>query len=162
MAAEIGNEYYKLRSKDGRDKNFKTPEDLLNACNDYFDWCLANPLKEQVIQKRKISRDEEIVEHYEINRMRAFTLQGLCNFLDISLKGFKLYETRKEYIPVTTRVRQIIYNQKFEGAAAGFLNSNIIARDLGLSDKQDHSSSDGSMKPSITLNYEGKKVDLSE
>jgi hypothetical protein len=34
--------------------------------------------------------------------------------------------------------RQIIDNQQFEGAASGFLNPNIIARKLGLSDKQDH------------------------
>ena len=33
--------------------------------------------------------------------------------------------------------RQIIYTQKFEGSAAGLLNPNIIARDLGLNDKQE-------------------------
>ena len=30
-----------------------------------------------------------------------------------------------------------MYSQKFEGAASGIFNANIIARDLGLSDKQD-------------------------
>ena len=29
----------------------------------------------------------------------------------------------------------VIRTQKFEGASAGLLNANIIARDLGLSDK---------------------------
>ena len=41
----------------------------------------------------------------------------------------------------------MIYEQKFTGAAAGLLNPNIIARDLGLADKTDHASSDGSMSP---------------
>jgi hypothetical protein len=41
----------------------------------------------------------------------------------------------KDFMPIITRIKEIIYNQKFSGAAAGFFNANIIARDLGLSDK---------------------------
>jgi hypothetical protein len=35
-------------------------------------------------------------------------------------------------------VEEIIRTQKFEGASADLLNPNIIARDLGLADKQDN------------------------
>ena len=38
---------------------------------------------------------------------------------------------------ITAQIKQIIRTQKFEGASAGFLNANIIARDLGLTDKQE-------------------------
>ena len=131
MGAPKGNEYWKLRSKDGRDKIFETPEDLANACNEYFEFVQNNPLYEAQIAKYK-----DYAELVQVPKMRAMTIQGLCNFIDISVKGFELYETRKDFIPITTRVRQIIYNQKFEGAAGGFLNPNIIARDLGLQDKQ--------------------------
>lgn len=139
MAAPKGNYYYKLRNKNGRDKQFKTPRALLKACNEYFEWVNENPLKELVLMKVKVSRDKEEIQKVEMPKMRPFTLEGLCNFIDLSVKGFKLYEGREEFIPVTTRVRQIIYNQKFEGAAANLLNGNIIARDLGLADKQSHS-----------------------
>ena len=138
MAWLNGNEYWKLRSKDGRDKIFPSPEDFSNACNEYFQWCSDNPLIESVPMKRKINRDEEVIEMIQVPKMRPFTIQGLCNYLDISVKTFALYETRDEFIPVTTRARQIIYNQKFEGAASGFLNPNIIARDLGLVDKKEN------------------------
>lgn len=137
MAAPQGNEYYKLRGKDGRDRIFETPEDLLKACNDYFQWCQDNPLLETTLQKRKVSRDEEVIERHTLPKMRAYTIHGLCNYLDISVRGFNLYEEREDFMPVTTRARQIIYNQKFEGAASGFLNPNIIARDLGLVDKKE-------------------------
>ena len=40
-------------------------------------------------------------------------------------------------MPIIHKIEEIIYNQKFEGAAVGIFNSNIIARDLGLSDKKD-------------------------
>lgn len=137
MAAPIGNDYYKLRSKDGRDRIFKTPQDLLSACNEYFVWCQENPLLETVPMKRKVDRDTEEIEMVVVPKMRAFTLHGVCNYIDIAISTFQEYEKLKDFSVVTTRVRQIIYNQKFEGAASGFLNPSIIARDLGLSDKQD-------------------------
>lgn len=133
MAAPKGNEYYKLRSKDGRDRIFKNPEDLLNACNEYFEWCIDNPLKEE-----QLFHYQGTVVRGEANKLRPFTIQGLCNFIDIASSTFQEYEKKEGFSVITTRVRSIIYNQKFEGAAAGFLNPNIIARDLGLSDKQEH------------------------
>jgi hypothetical protein len=79
-------------------------------------------------------------------KMRAFTMQGLCRFLncntvyfnqfEVSLKD-KTDEVSKDFSQIVTRVRETVFEQKFTGAAAGFLNANIIARDLGLADKQD-------------------------
>ena len=81
--------------------------------------------------------------------MRAMTIAGLCLFLGISHETWSNYRDKKDFIGVTTWAEQIIYNQKFTGAAADMLNANIIARDLGLSDKKDHSSSDGTMSTNI-------------
>src|SRR6185312_10262140 len=73
-----------------------------------------------------------------IAKMRAMTLAGLCVFLDINRSTWDEYTAREGFTEVTTRVDQIIRDQKFSGAAAGLLNPNIIARDLGLADKQEH------------------------
>lgn len=144
MAAPIGNEYYKIRTKDGRDRIFKSPEDLLNACNEYFQWVIDNPLMEsQVVNRGSTTVDAEgnkTTTGYsiiEMPKMRPMTLIGLCNFIDIALNTFKEYEKRKDFLPVTTRIRHIIENHQFEGAASGFLNPNIIARALGLIDKRE-------------------------
>ncbi len=40
-----------------------------------------------------------------------------------------------EFSEVITRVEQIIYIQKFEGATVNAFNANIISRELGLADK---------------------------
>jgi vacuolar-type H+-ATPase subunit D/Vma8 len=75
--------------------------------------------------------------------MRAMTMEGLCIFLDVNTKYFNQFEIElkdkkdkisKDFSNIITRIREVIRNQKFEGAAAGFLNANIIARDLGLKD----------------------------
>ena len=51
-------------------------------------------------------------------------------------------------------IEKIIYRQKFEGAAAGLLNANIIARDLGLRDKQDVDHTSNGESLSITVNID--------
>ena len=146
MAAPKGNQIWKLRSKHGRDKIFKTPEIMLEACYEYFQWCVDNPLIETVPMKYKISRDEENISHEQVPKMRAFTLEGLCIFLDVNTIYFNDFERlikdkddemSKDFSKVITHIREIIRNQKFVGAAGGFLNPNIIARDLGLVDKKD-------------------------
>lgn len=129
MPFETNNEYWKLRSKDGRDKIYKTPQEFAVKANEYFNWCINHPLKEQVVH----GKDSNIIE---LNKMRAFTIEGLCNFMDMCRRSFDEYGKRNDFLPVYTRIKEIIYTQKFEGAAGGFLNASIIARDLGLVDKK--------------------------
>ena len=42
-----------------------------------------------------------------------------------------------EYAPIITRVRKNCFVQNFKGASIGIFNANIIAKKLGLADKQD-------------------------
>jgi len=130
MAAPIGNQFWKLRSKHGRSRIFETPELMWEAACEYFEWCDKNPLIEVDFRGKDATQ-------VELPKMRAYTLQGLCLYMDASTdfwRGFRK-DAPKEFSPVIARIEEIIYNQKFSGAAAGFLNPNIIARDLGLSDK---------------------------
>ena len=84
-----------------------------------------------------VDKEDEITKE-ELPKMRAYTWDGLELYLDIaSLRDYKTNPDYKDFSQVITRIEKIIYNQKFTGAAAGFLNSNIIARDLGLSDKKE-------------------------
>jgi hypothetical protein len=69
-------------------------------------------------------------------------MQGLCRYLDCNTDYFRQFKSKLDEDPqgfswVITRIKETIYEQKFTGAAAGFLNANIISRDLGLIDKKD-------------------------
>lgn len=132
MAAPEGNQFWKLRSKHGRDILFKTPDLLWEAACEYFDWAESNPLIE--IDFRGKDANE-----VELPKMRPFTIHGLCRYLDCNTHYFNNFDEEKHegFSDVITRIREILYEQKFSGAAAGFLNPNIIARDLGLREKTD-------------------------
>jgi len=132
MVAPEGNRFWEARSSHGRKPIFETPEDLWSACVEYFDWVEDNPLKEG-----KVFNYQGNIVTASVPKMRAMTLSGLFIFLDISRKTWDLYRKREDYIPVVTQVEDVIYQQKFAGAAADLLNANIIARDLGLKEQSE-------------------------
>lgn len=130
MSAPIGNKFWEARSSHGRAPIFASPDDLWASCLEYFEWVEANPLYES-----QAFAYQGNVTLKELPKMRAMTIAGLCIFLDISVKTWAEYRERDGFTPITTRVDEIIQTQKFQGAAADLLNPNIIARDLGLTDK---------------------------
>ncbi len=87
------------------------------------------------------------------------SIEGLCIFLDISTQTFHDYADNKDgrykdFIDITTRIKEILRTQKFEGAAAGFLNPNIIARDLGLKEKTENENTNTNLPDLSNLTYE--------
>ena len=138
MDERKGNQFWKLRSKHGRDKLFKTPQLLWDAACDYFEWCDENPLLED-----KVFHAQGLITHAEVTKIRAYTLGGLCLYLKCSSAYFRAFkstsgaEKNNDFITVIEEIEETIYNQKFTAAAADLLNPNIIARDLGLADKKE-------------------------
>jgi hypothetical protein len=138
MPAPKGNRFWEARSSHGRKPIFATPDDLWAAACEYFTWAEENPLWED-----KVTSYQGVNVHEPVAKMRAMTIAGLCLFLDISRQAWFEYTQREGYGDVTTRIDDTIRSQKFAGAAADLLNANIIARDLGLSDKQELTGKDG-------------------
>ena len=131
MAAPKGNRFWEARSSHGRKPIFSSPEPLWEACCEYFKWVEENPLWEEKLfaYQGEVTRDI-------VYKMRAMTISGMCLFIDIDQSTWEDYRTKEDFSRVCKQAEQIIYNQKFAGASADLLNANIIARDLGLADKQ--------------------------
>lgn len=146
MAAPKKNAFWKQRTKHGRDKLFASPDLLWKAACDYFKWCDNNPwLKTEQLKKPVIIKTEkgnEAVTIVEIPTARPYTLSGLCLYLGCDQSYFRAFKAQErndaeDFITIITRIEEVIYTQKFEGAAVGVFNANIIARDLGLADKKE-------------------------
>lgn len=141
MAAPKKNQFWRKRRKHGRnrDKLFKSPTILWNAACDYFEWVDENPFKEQKIH----GKDSKIIE---LSVKRPYTLHSLCRFLGVNTAYWRQFKQQLKdseskiqegFSTVILDIEEIIYAQKFEGAAAGFFNANIISRELGLADKRE-------------------------
>lgn len=139
MPAPKGNNFWELRSKHGRDKLFGSPKIMWQAACEYFAWCVNNPL---------IEIDYRSGKKIQLPKMRPFTLHGLCHYLNCNSAYFRSFKSqeralKEDFITVIADIEETIYNQKFTGAAVGFLNANIISRDLGLSDRQELTGKNG-------------------
>ena len=161
MGAPKGNQFWKFRSKHGRDKLFTTPELLWGAAREYFQWCDEHPWMkvEQAratgkpglalkVTKGKV-KDIQATRPAglaELPTARPYTLSGLCHYLDCAESYFREFKRNKppdDFMTVITRIELIIETRQFEGATVGAYNANIIARKLGLSDKSELTGKDG-------------------
>jgi hypothetical protein len=140
MAAPAGNQFWKARSSHGRRPIFSSAEALWDACVEYFQWVEDNPL-----QSAELVTFQGAGKLVDVPKMRAMTITGLCIFLDIDSSTWRVWasDKTKDFFAITTRVDEIVRTQKFEGAAGGFLNPNIIARDLGLAERSELTGKDG-------------------
>lgn len=123
MAAPKGNQFWKLSTPNNEPK-FKTSKELWEACQKYFNHVDENPW----LQPNKKAVPMKV----------PYTLQGLQLFIGIHKTTWSDWRNNREDLSyVISMIEQIIYDDKFTGAAIGFYNANIISRDLGLVDKQE-------------------------
>lgn len=132
MAAPKGNQFWKLRSKHGRDKLFASPDLLWEAACEYFEWCDQNPW---VSLKMKGTKDGNFNE--ESPTQRPYSLAGFLRYIDAGDEYWRDFRKagHEDFSGVIMRIEKTIETQQFEGAVVGAFNANIIARKLGMEDK---------------------------
>lgn len=128
MGAPKGNKFWRLWEFP-REKKYNE-ETLKQVALEYFQFYEDNPL----VEVDWVGKDAIPVER---KKMRAMTIQSFCLFAGIDDNTFAEYRKDERLGAITTHIQRVIFSQKFEGAAAGLLNANIIARELGLKDNTD-------------------------
>lgn len=129
------NQFWRQRSKHGRDKLFATPQLLLEAAHQYFQWCDENPwFKPEAIKSGK-----KTGTMVNIPTARPYTISGFLLYVGASEAYWREFKRadHKDFLSVISDIEQVIWTQKFEGASVGAFNANIISRDLGLAEKTD-------------------------
>lgn len=151
MAATPGNQWWKLRSKHGRDSIFATPAILEEECNKYFE---ATDTRSDWDGQNWVGKDgEEVV----VKKKIPYTLSGLCMFLGVSQQFFRSFETtetfknNKDFSLVYTRVKNTIETQQLEGALNRYYPDSLVARLNGYVDKTDMTSGGEPLKAQIIV-----------
>ena len=138
-----GNQFWKLRSKHGRDKLFCDAGLLLEEAYAYFDWCDRHPWEKTELVKYKGDYEEA-----DVPLGRPYTMDGLTYYLGVSGSYFRsakgnLREKMEKGRATTAEVdlleaiemiEQAIRTQQIEGAAVGVFSTNLVARINGLAD----------------------------
>lgn len=133
--------YWAWRKNTGRPKNLESPEQLWGYACDYFQMVDEMPAEKQDF----IRGGESAGSIVRLETIQPYTWAGFEDYL--SEKGIiaKLadYKSNKDnryekFAPIIARIGNVMFDQKFRGAAVGAFKENIIARDLGLTDKTEN------------------------
>jgi len=156
MSAPTGNQFWKLRLKHGRNHKIETAQEIEENFEEYAKWIEETPLNEVDYRGKDATK-------VVLPKMRAMTKEHFA--LSCGLSGWEKLEQYKkrgeDFNEVITRIEKFIYYQKFSGAAAGFLNPNIIARDLQLRDSTDVTTGGEKLSdPVIKLQIDGEDIKL--
>ncbi|WP_320906315.1 MULTISPECIES: terminase small subunit [Bacteroides] len=160
-----GNNFWKLRTKHGRDKIFSDAAVLLEEAYMYFDWCDRHPWEKVELVKYKGDYNEA-----DIPLGRPYTVEGLTYYLGVSGSYFrsaknnlkeKIEQGRAtsdevDLLEAIEMIEQAIRTQQIEGAAVGVFSANLVARINGLVDRQDITSNG---MPSIRVNVRDKETE---
>lgn len=127
---------WKMRSKHGRSTIFASPEAMWEAACEYFNAVDNNPWYRAEIVKG----GDNAGQLFQVPVRQPYTIEGLCSFWKTHNQYFYEFERtakerHKDFLDVIGEIRNIIYNQKFSGAASGFFNAHFIGKALGLVDR---------------------------
>lgn len=139
----VGNKFWKLRTKHGRDKLFSDAATLLEEAYAYFDWCDRHPWERTELVKYKGDHSEA-----EIPLGRPYTMDGLTYYLGVSGAYFRAakanlkdkIEKRKattedeDLLEVIYLIEQAVRTQNIEGAAVGVFSASLVARIHGIAE----------------------------
>ena len=148
MAPPKGNQFWKLRSKHGRDALFASPELLWESACEYFQWCDENPI---LSTKSMTSTQGSSSEEKEFQR--PYTKQGLYFYIGCSedwLRNFKKVANH-DFLRVIEAIEQTIENQQVAHAMVGVFNSNLVARLNGIKEQTDVTTNGKEIQQNISI-----------
>jgi len=140
MAIPEGNQLWELTCKQPHAKLFASSRLLWRAAGDYFRWCDEHPW---VASKSKQKANG--TETDEAPTQRPYSVAGFLLYIHLPESGWEQQkQTAPEEVRQTMqRIESTIDTQLLEGALTGAFNATVVARKLGLADKQEHTGKDG-------------------
>jgi hypothetical protein len=141
MDARSGNQFWKNRSKHGRDKLFTTPFLLWQAAEQYFETCDENPWYEHDVAGKYLDdvyRKKMIP--YTLDAFRLYVGASEHYWNEFRKSQHKALEKTPEdpivkgFLEVIDRIETIIRTQKLIGASIGAFKPSILT-EMGMASK---------------------------
>lgn len=133
MAAEKNNQYWRARGKHGRDRIIQEAPILLESAQEYFQWCVDNPVLEHdpkvvggILKKDNYKQHPRTFKKAELARFC-----GVCEWDVIA----GLSSVSKDFVQVIKWIEGVIRDQKLTYATVGMFSATIVSRELGLKEQ---------------------------
>ncbi|MDR1810965.1 MAG: DNA-packaging protein, partial [Prevotella sp.] len=133
MATEQNNRLWKISGK-RKQTVFESPENLLRAAYEYFEWCDKHTWFKREILKSG-DRKGSLAR---IPVVRPYSLGGLCIHLGCSLNFFNKFKqtSNPDFAEAIACIENIIETQHFEGLTLGLFNAAGAAKRASGQERQ--------------------------
>lgn len=133
----VGRQFWKLRTKHGKDKIFGDADVLMEEAYKYFDWCDRHPW-----ERVELVKYQGYASEAEVPLGRPYTMDGLTYYLGVSggyfraakanlrnkIEANKADESEVDLLETIELIEQMVRMQNIEGAALGVFSANLVAR----------------------------------
>lgn len=152
-AAPKGNQYWRERLDMSVDGRKLSVEDFTQKVKEYIERCV----NEKLIETDWVGKDA-----IQVNRphMIVMSIWGVCAYCGIDVVTWREWKKDQKYSPIVTRAEQIFRSYNIEGASAGMLNQNIIARLEGLNENLDVTSAGEKISTTVIVQDQSTKENL--
>lgn len=154
MACPKGAQFWKLRSKHGRDKIFADPKVLLKEAEAYFEWCDKHPW-----YRAELVKYQGVADEVGVTMRRPYTMEGLTRYLGVSAGYFRAAKTNLkdkiergkaagcevELLDAIEQIELVVRAQQLEGAMLGVFSPNLVARINGIAENTKVANSEGAV-----------------
>lgn len=134
-------------------RTYESPEALFEAAIGYIEWCEQNPIPSERVFKNGV---------VILNRRRAPSINGLCAHLGITKLTWANWRKKAglmDFRPVVHLIDELIIEDKLSGGLAEVYNPALVARDLGLMERYDHTTNGAAIGGGTTnITIKGKKA----
>lgn len=153
MGAPLGNEYWRQRADMSEDGKKLSVEEVKIKISEYIERCINDRLYEVDY----VGKDAIEVQKPKMINMSIY---GACAYLAINLQTWTNWKKDEKYLGVLTRAEVVFKSYNIEGASAGLLQQNIIARLEGLKDNQDVTTGGKPIEPKNVISFGGKEIEI--
>ncbi|HBA6424254.1 TPA: terminase [Escherichia coli] len=109
-----------------------TPEEVFDFAVRYFSWA-----ESAAIKASETASFQGVVTEHLIHKPRVFTLTGLALFMGVNINRFARWRNEAGYSDVMEFIDNVIYEQKYQLAVTGMINSTIVGKELGIDKPQE-------------------------
>lgn len=117
----------------GRPRIFPTPDDLLNAFDEYKKWAHDHPWN----KKEAIKSGEHAGTLIDLPTERPLTEVEFAVFCKMSISGLQEYGKREKFSGIYTMIKNEMTAQRISGGLTGAYNASLVARIDGLTEKSE-------------------------
>lgn len=133
----------------GRPPQYDDPADLQADVFAYLEWVDKNPLWETKAFGTGLV--------CKVPKKRYPTASGCALFCGVAPRTWRSWKSPDNQLrDVVEHAEEMMLQIKMEGAASGFFNSTIVARDVGLKDKTEV---DQNMTVNVIDNFDGENTE---